>query len=178
MGADDPGVGSIAEEKFARMEEEYSMTLYMETTRIPAEKTAQEVSFLLGQAGAGAIQMEFRDKKIYGLCFLIQIQGKPVPFRLPVRTAAVFEYLNRKRSIRTRTKLAGQDLEQAERVAWRQILKWIQAQLALIETGMVSLPEVFLPYLQTNINETLYERLEASKFKELPVKCADEEGGL
>src|SRR6266478_5746936 len=38
--------------------------------------------------------------------------------------------------------------EQAYRVAWRNILDWVQAQMALLEIGMAKIEEVFLPYMQ------------------------------
>jgi hypothetical protein len=60
--------------------------------------------------------------------------------------------------------------QQAERIAWRQILRWLQAQLALIETGMVDAPEVFFPYALTQTKDgapiTLYQ-LAASEFRML-----------
>ena len=36
-------------------------------------------------------------------------------------------------------------MQQANRTAWRIIKEWILAQMALIETEMVSVEEVFLP---------------------------------
>lgn len=38
-------------------------------------------------------------------------------------------------------------LEQANRVAWRIAHDWLRAQLAIIDAGMVTLPEVMFPYL-------------------------------
>jgi hypothetical protein len=45
-------------------------------------------------------------------------------------------------------------------VAWRQILRWVEAQLALIDTGMVQPQEVFLSYAIVNQGEgdqSMYE---------------------
>jgi hypothetical protein len=39
--------------------------------------------------------------------------------------------------------------EQAARIACRIIPNWEEAQLAIIETGLVDLKQVFLPYAQT-----------------------------
>ena len=101
------------------------MSLYMETTRIEAERTAQEIAALLGQAGASAIQTEYREKRIIAMSFLVHVQDRQIPFRLPVRVDPIFEYLQRKRSPRTRAKN------------------------------------------ETAIDQTLYERIEAGKFKAL-----------
>lgn len=48
--------------------------------------------------------------------------------------------------------------EQAARVGWRIIKDWIEAQLALVQTQMVTLDQVFLPYARTNTGETVYQR--------------------
>ncbi len=150
------------------------MALYMETTTKEAESTAAEIQTLLGKAGASAIQTDYDAGEVIALSFLIDIRGNKVPFRLPIRTEPVFDYLQRKRSPRYRGKNEERDTAQAKRVAWRQIYRWILAQLALIETGMVTVQEVFLPYVQTGIDETLYQRLEASGFKQLPAPSEKE----
>ena len=43
--------------------------------------------------------------------------------------------------------------DQAYRVAWRNILDWVQAQMALLEIGMAKMEEVFLPYMQQTTSE-------------------------
>jgi hypothetical protein len=47
--------------------------------------------------------------------------------------------------------------EQAERVAWRIVKDWLAAQLAILETEMVSVQQVFLPYFLDRQGRTLYE---------------------
>lgn len=49
------------------------------------------------------------------------------------------------------------DFKPAERVVWRQLLRWIQSQLAMIDTGMVEATEVFMPYIQVEPGLTLWE---------------------
>jgi hypothetical protein len=44
---------------------------------------------------------------------------------------------------------------QARRVAWRIVLHWLDAQLAMIQAGLVSLEQVFLPYGQDQNGVTL-----------------------
>lgn len=53
---------------------------------------------------------------------------------------------------------------QAARVGWRILKDWIEAQLALIETGMVTIEQVFLPYVQNDKGQTLYEAIADKKF--------------
>lgn len=145
------------------------MSLHMETTKISAQRTAQEIGTLLAQAGASAVLIEYdKDRKIRGLSFRLQVGGQQIPFTLPARIQPVFLYLQKKRAASNRVKMAQQDLEQAERVAWRQLLRWIQAQLAMIDTGMVQAAEVFMPYVQVAPNQTLFERMTASGQLALP----------
>ena len=54
--------------------------------------------------------------------------------------------------------------EQAERVAWRILKDWVEAQMALIDIEMARFEEVFLPYIQTNNGQTVYARLEEKQF--------------
>ena len=145
------------------------MTLFMETTTIDADRTAAEIQTLLGKAGVAAIQTDYEGGEVTALSFRIEIRGNKVPFRLPVRAEPIFEYFQAKRKSPHRKEM-GKDADavKAKRVAWRQIYRWILAQLALIETGMVTAQEVFLPYIQVGIDETLYQRMEAGDFKMLP----------
>lgn len=48
-------------------------------------------------------------------------------------------------------------MQHATRVAWRIIKDWIEAQLAIVEAGMVDMAEVFLPYQLVNETQTMYE---------------------
>ncbi len=145
------------------------MSLYMESTKISAERTAQEIGALLAQAGATAVLTEYgSDRKISGLAFKLNVKGLEVPFTLPARIDPVFKYLQRQRAPMWRVKKEREDRVQSERVAWRQLLRWIQAQLAMIDTGMVAAEEVFLPYVQTAPGQTLFERLTKSGRLALP----------
>ena len=58
-------------------------------------------------------------------------------------------------------------MQQANRTAWRIIKEWIVAQMALIETEMVSMEEVFMPYMLTG-RQTLYQALANGDLKMLP----------
>lgn len=152
------------------------MSLYMETTKISAEKTAMEIGALLSASGAIAILTEFnKDRKIRGLAFKLNVKGAEVPFSLPARIEPVFRSLQRQRSPMWRSKKEAEDKVQAERVAWRQLLRWIQAQLAMIDTGMVVAEEVFLPYVQTAPGQTLFERLTLNGRFALPVAKPQDE---
>ena len=131
--------------------------IYMGTTKIWPEKTAQEVMMVLVRSGARQIASEYDPTgKITGLRFSIKTSnGIDLAFALPVRTAVLLQEFHG-------------DKDRAERVAWRQLLRWVQAQSALIEVGMVRAEEVYVPYmLNPGTQMTLFESLSSSGFKRL-----------
>lgn len=132
-------------------------TLFMETTQIPASQTVSEVQSLLGEHGASAILTEYEQGEVVSVSF----KFNDVTFSLPCRWEAILKTLEAKR---TRTPSKVNLEQQAKRVAWRQILRWIQAQIALVETEMVDMQEVFLPYLQIG-EQTLYNKYQENNFK-------------
>lgn len=144
------------------------MTLYMETTKISAEQTVGEVQRLLGKYGAAGIQLEYQGGEIKAVAFILNINDQRVPFMLPCRWEPLKKILIgriRTRSIKTQSRMAVEMEAQAKRVAWRQILRWIEAQLALVETNMVKIEEVFLPYLVVDKKgTTLFNQMQSSKF--------------
>ncbi len=143
--------------------------LFMETTSVEPQKTAAEITALLVGAGARQIAMTYGEAgEISGLAFTLLIEGGMRPFSLPVRTDSIFKLLNNRRKYTwDRTDHAAKDKAQAQRVAWRQLLRWIQAQLALVSVGMVQAEEVFLPYAQCPDGRTVYQLFTAAKFKQL-----------
>ena len=137
----------------------------MGTTMIPALQTAGEISTALVAAGATSINTDYENGRIVGLDWRMDIgRGQDGIFKMPVRVDPIFRMLNEART--DPVKWQERDYEQAERVAWRQLLRWVQAQCAFIETDMVSPAEVFAPYLIVGNNgETLYEAMIDAKFK-------------
>lgn len=146
------------------------MSLYMETTKISAERTAGEIQQLLAQSGASQIVTEYdrQTREITALRWTMEIYGQTIPFAMPARVEPVYEVLLRRISPRNRNRKEDQVIDQAKRVAWRQLLRWVQAQLAMIETGMVRPEEVFMPYISISTGKTLYQQLAETKFKALP----------
>lgn len=49
------------------------------------------------------------------------------------------------------------DREQAERVAWRIVKDWVEAQMAILESEMVQMDEIFLPYMLSSSGQTVFE---------------------
>jgi hypothetical protein len=59
--------------------------------------------------------------------------------------------------------------DQAYRTAWKNIHDWVDAQMALLETEMVRLEEVFLPYMTDSTGRSVFERMESQAFLLEPV---------
>ena len=139
-------------------------TLYMETTQIQTAQTVNEIQRILGLYGAATIRIDYDHGEVASVSFLIQMADQEIPFRLPCRWEIIFQHLQRKRK-RDALKKKEEDQAQAKRVAWRQILRWVEAQFALVDTGMAQTVEVFMPYVLINTGLTIYEKFEKEKFK-------------
>ncbi len=134
------------------------MALLNYTTQIATEKTVTEIQGILARAGAMAIMTEFSDEGILcAVSFRIGTPHGPVSYSLPCDITAVFRILERQsRDGKVPKRLVTDG--QAARVGWRIIKDWIEAQLALVQTQMVTLDQVFLPYARTKSGETVYQR--------------------
>jgi hypothetical protein len=142
-------------------------TLFMETTKIEPEQTVTEIQKILGQYGAGGVMTEYDPvtKEVKTVFFKINVKGKDIAYRLPSKWEPIRKILE-SRLKRTPSNAAGEAIKnQAKRVAWRQTLRWVEAQLAYCQTDQVKIQEAFLVYMQVNIEgQTLYEKLEAKGF--------------
>lgn len=150
----------------------------METTAIPPERTAAEIHTLLVTAGARQVLTEYNDRReITGIHFVMNISGQAIPFKMPVRTEPLLDHFIRRarKGGHYLSQQKTEDLKQkAKRVAWRQLLRWIEAQLAFIDAGMAEPAEIFMPYLQVSATETLYQRAVNTGFDRLALPPAPE----
>lgn len=123
------------------------------TTSIAAEKTAQEIQQKLVKATATAVLSEYENCVLSHLSFKVNTAHGEMGFRLPANIDGVLKAMQRDGSVPKKLKTR----EQAARVAWRIIKDWVEAQLAIIDADMATLPQVFLPYAQTKDGTTVYE---------------------
>jgi hypothetical protein len=126
-------------------------TLYMETTKIEPEVTAAEIQVFLKNHGLSQFFYSYHDGEIDGVCFSLKLDGRDLPYKLPVNWKKIWQLAENGETKYIR------DKQQAKRVSWRQILMWVKAQIAIVDTGMVQIEEVFLPYMLTNNNTTVFE---------------------
>ncbi len=140
------------------------MGLLNYTTKIDADKTASEIAKCLSMHGATAILTEYNKEEGYieGISFQIDLNGKKLGFRLPVDWKPVYEIMAKGRKFHWgKEEKQKSDLRlQAVRTAWRIVKDWVEAQMALVETQMVQVGEVFLPYSVMKDGRTLSQTIQ------------------
>lgn len=129
------------------------MALLNYTTKITTAKTAAEVQQILAKAGASQVMLTYADGEASGLAFTTMTEFGPRSFVLPVNADPVLAVLRKDKVPRTLC-----TREHAARVGWRIVKDWIEAQLALIQTEMVTLDQVMLPYMTDETGTTVWTR--------------------
>lgn len=136
------------------------LSIHRYTTTVSVGRTIAEITEMLSDAHASAILTELANGRPTAISFRVQTTFGLMTFRLPGQIEAVYNILARSRGIQPRFRTK----EQAERVAWRIIRDWLEAQLAMIQAGLVVIEQVFLPYAQSDDGSTLYEKLKEQRF--------------
>src|SRR6266516_4945389 len=140
------------------------------TSDIPIERIFAELQQALGTHGAKQISFDYGDDgKVHGMQFVIKVHDRFIPVKLPARVEKAQAVLKKQWDEGLISHKRGKEntygYEQAYRVAWRNILDWVQAQMALIEIEMTKLEEVFLPYMVAKSGKTYFETLENRQFQ-------------
>lgn len=135
------------------------MALKNAYSKMPINRVFDAITKILVAHKAKKIMMDYDNGRICAVFFVIEAQGKDLPIKLPARTSNVKRVLE-EQGFRY-------DDEQIYRVAWRNILSWIDAQMAMIDTEMAKMEEVFLPYIASG-DQTYFEYLEGTGFISLP----------
>ena len=139
------------------------------TSGKPIDRIFAELKLTLGTHGAKQISFDYGDDgKVHGVQFVIKVNDRFLPIKLPARVEKAQAVLKKQWEEGVISHKRGKEqtygYEQAYRVAWRNILDWVQAQMALLEIGMVKMEEVFLPYMQDRQGVTYFERMEQRNF--------------
>lgn len=144
------------------------MGLLNYTTKIDADKTASEIAKCLSTHGASAVMTEYdpKDGYVTALSFKIKMGDRELAFRLPSDWKPVYQILKKDSKVKewhNRYEHIQSELRlQAVRTAWRIIKDWVEAQMALVETQMVTTAQVFLPYAVMRDGKTLSETVAAN----------------
>jgi hypothetical protein len=128
------------------------------TTKVPANRSITEIQDALVNHGATGMLCKYEQGtgRIEALQFLMRIKNQDVAFSLPV-------YWRRFQRVLELQQVRRWDEEEyVYRVAWRNICDWVMAQLALYETEIVDMPQVFLPFATDGKGQTLYKHVQAN----------------
>jgi hypothetical protein len=144
------------------------------STEVPAQQTVAQIIGMLARKGAQSITQDFLgDGRVKAVSFVLNVGGLPVRFLLPANTVGVAGVLAKEKpytnySKGTREEYRIKQSTQAEKIAWRILKDWIEAQMALIESGQAEAAQVFMPYAQSGANGgTMYELWVDSNQKKL-----------
>lgn len=130
------------------------MSLLNYTTKKKPEETISEIQQMLSQFDVTAMMTEYEGRQVSAVSFRMNVDGRDIGYRLPCNWRAVFSILQSDvKDNRYNTE------EQAIRTAWRIIHHWMEAQLALVEVNMTTIPQIFLPYTIMRDNRTLSEHI-------------------
>jgi len=120
------------------------------TTKVDVFATLGEIQGQLVKHGAKKIMQDYdNDGHITALSFLIDTPNGPRGVKLPANVDAVWNVLTNQK--------VKCDRDQAERVAWRIVKDWVAAQMAILESEMVQMDEIFLPYMLNDKGQTLFQ---------------------
>lgn len=136
------------------------MPLLNYTTKIEVEKTIGEIQKTLSKHGASAVMTQYEGEIVTGVAFQISMGEQKVSFKLPCDWRPVLKILQEDPNVPRTLK----DRSQAVRVAWRIIKDWVEAQMALVDTEMVTTAQVFLPYAVMKDQRTLSEHVAGGEF--------------
>ena len=117
-------------------------------------KSLSEIQKMLASKGAKKMMIDYEDGEPQGITFAIETPKGLMPVALPIR------HMNVVKVMYGQLDVSEDQLEQAKRTAWRNIHDWIDAQLALLETEMVKMEQIFLPYVMMG-DKTIFERFES-----------------
>jgi len=136
------------------------MGLLNYTTKVSVDTTIGEIQRLLVKAGARSIMVDYDEHgEPVALAFQVQTKIGQAAYRLPANIDAALTVLLKQHKHRA-GHTATPNRAQAARVGWRILKDWVEAQMALLETRMILLDEVMLPWMVTASGQTVYQLFE------------------
>ena len=124
------------------------------TTKVDSSKTVSEIQSILGRKGASHVSVDYGGGKATAITFGLDLEGMKLLFRLPCNIDGVSLALRREKKM-----VAARDRSQCERIAWRIVKDWVEAQMALVEAGQAEVSEVFMPYAIHSSGQTLFHAM-------------------
>lgn len=156
------------------------------TSDMDTAKIFSHLQTTLAEHGAKQIMFDYADDgTVAALSFVILVNGRNLPVQLPARLDKALAVLTlhyqhgliRDPRIQAIFRRANEKeiREHAYRVAWKNILDWVRAQMALLDIEMIKFEEVFLPYMvNQQTGKTYFETLEQKQFQLETVQFQEE----
>lgn len=136
------------------------MPLLNYTTKVGAGVTVSQIQQILAAGGASAVLTEYNAaRELVAVNFRLQTAFGEVAYSLPANVPAVIIALNKQVEQKKLPRRYRNDKEQAQRIAWRIVKDWIEAQLAIDQIGCAKLEQVMLPFAVDESGKTFYDRL-------------------
>lgn len=139
------------------------MAILNYTTTIDSYKTVAEIEYILMRHNAKSVLKNYENESITGLSFLIDNGRQQIPVKMPVKIDECLMVLQKEKKKNPKKQIKA-TRDQAERVAWRILKDWLEAQMALLDIEMVRFEEIFLPYIETAGGKTVFEKIEEKQF--------------
>jgi hypothetical protein len=141
------------------------MALKNYTTDVPVMRSLQEIQAILGKAGARSMSVDYDDKGApVAVSFVLMLDGFPQSYRLPRDSNGALRALRAEKSKDMRPSYRTE--AHAERVSWRILKDWLDAQLALVQCTQAESAQAFMPYA-TQDGRTLFEVYREQRQKQL-----------
>lgn len=137
------------------------------TTSVNSAKTVAQIQSILGTKGATHVSVDYRDGTAIAVTFGLNVAETIVNFRLPCNVDGVSAAVKKQKPGSS----LWRDRAQCERIAWRIVKDWVEAQLALVEANQAEIAEVFLPYAINGSGQTFFQ---AFKGKQLALTAGSE----
>lgn len=139
------------------------------TTSIPVERTITEIEKMLATFGTTKIMKEYdTEGNPTSLIFSILTDFGEMPVKLPIKPEKIQQVFREQveQGILNQKYGGGEWAQaQAQRVGWRIIKDWLDAQMTLIKIHQTEIQEIFLPYAYDSTSQTtLYEQMKEQQF--------------
>lgn len=144
------------------------MPLLNYTTKVDIFTTLGQIEGMLVKHGARSVLKDYdSDGRVVAVSFQINTPVGIQAVRLPANVEAVQKVLA-KQKVKC-------DYAQAERVAWRIVKDWVEAQMAILESEMVAMDEIFLPYMIADVGGNTMYQLFTSKALQITGSAEEKE---
>lgn len=136
------------------------MAILNYTTKINHYTTIAEIQEMLSKRGVQKIVIDNDQNGLpVGISFIVLWEVTPICYSLPCNFDGVLRAMqNNKKVPRSLC-----NREQALRVGWRIIKDWINAQMAIVDASVATIPEIFLPYAISKNGVTVHEFIRTNK---------------